>query len=922
MAAVSLTRGQDERARAFTRESEGLRRALPAGAPNPPFLQAEGEFERGLIPPWGTGHYESGNFNFGIWWNSTNCRSYAKLDSAVTHSGQASLRLTSFSPSAANVFGTTSQRIRGIAPNTLYEVSVWARAENLSPGAVQLIMDAGWHLRPLTLPPGTYDWKQFTARFNSQDLAFIDLRVLLQSTGTVWLDDLSLRRLDSAEVVGDPLLAAEDLFRRGQVRQALALYREQEKALASQPERLPPVWLRMAGVLAAMGEYGPALELYEKVRSPTHYRVYLAVGDIYLNLDQPDKALEQFQYVHRKVSKPLDQAMLAEASDRMAVAYLRMGNLPEAIAFQSQALQIMTHINDPHGRSHNLCHLGQIYLQGGQVEAARECFESALPLTRATGDRRLESDVLTQRAILQGGPAALQDLAEAIRLRREIYDRYGLIASLYWQGHFQARLGDRKSALASLEEAADLLESVKDSVGTRNTMLKSSQDLYEELIRLYHEEGRPEDALQALARSRSDNLRHLFKKQGSPVASSRRQALQTSQALQGEREAVERSLQQELTRTPVSQDPAAVESARGEREKRLVEYREFVRDLFQTQPELAGLISVNPKQLRLKQGTLGPDEAIVEYLCGQKQLYVFCVTANDLEARIVDLPREELSRRVGELRTSVLRGDEQKLRQESNRLYRDLLGPVEARLQGVKTLSILPNGPLHYLPFQLLAPDLSGPDWLVDRMACVNLCEESFLVPPAPSATPRRLLLLGNPDGSLPRSENEVRRIAELFPGSTVYVGPAARKELVGAAARGYEGLHIASHGMLDQRDAARSYILLAPDRLTVREIWGLDLKGLGLVTLSACQTGLGENGAGDDLISLENAFFFAGAESVVASLWKVDDDATARLMTEFYANLKTMSRARALQEAQKTIKQTSPGPYFWAPFILIGPSS
>ncbi len=81
-----------------------------------------------------------------------------------------------------------------------------------------------------------------------------------------------------------------------------------------------PLAIAVAWVLAAMGEYGPALELYEKVRSPTHYRVYLAVGDIYLNLDQPDKALEQFQYVHRKVSKPLDQAMLAEASDRMAVA--------------------------------------------------------------------------------------------------------------------------------------------------------------------------------------------------------------------------------------------------------------------------------------------------------------------------------------------------------------------------------------------------------------------------------------------------------------------------------------------------------------------------------------------------------------------------------------------------------------------------
>ncbi len=901
-----------------------MRRSLPASPAEDPFLQAEGGFERGLIPPWGTGHYESGNFNFGIWWNSAGCRSYAKLDGAERHSGSASLRLTNFSPTASNVFGTTSQRIRGISPNTLYEVSVWARAENLSPGAVQLVMDAGWHLRPLALPGGTYGWKRFTARFNSQDLAFIDLRILMLNTGTVWLDDLSLRRLDSSEVTGDPLLAGEDLFRRGQVRQALELYREQEKALAGQPDRLPPVWLRLAEVLAAMGEYGPALELYEKVRSPTHYRVYLAVGDIYLNLEQPEKALEQYQYVYRKASQPLDQALLAQASDRTAVAYLRMGNLNQAIAFQSQALRIMTHINDPHGRAHSLGHLGQIYLRGGQNQAARDCFESALPLTRAVGDRRMEADVLTQRAILQGGPAALQDLSEAVRLRREVYDRYGLIFSLYWLGHFQARQGDRKAALASLEEAAELLESVKDSVGGRDTLLRSGQDLYEELIRLYHEEGRLEDALQAVARSRSDNLRHLFKQQGSPVRAEQRQAVETSRALQGEREAVERALQQELTRPAVEQNPANVEQARREREKRLVEYREFVRDLFQTQPELAGLISVNPKQLRLKQSTLGPDEAIVEYLCGQKQLYVFLVTASELEARIVDLPREELTRRIGELRTDVLRGEEAKLRQDAHQLYRDLLGPVESRLRGIKTLAILPNGPLHYLPFQMLVPDPASPDFLVDRMACVNLCEESFLVPPVAAAAggPRRLLLLGNPDGSLPRSEDEVKRIAELFPGSTVYVGSTARKELVGTAGRGYEGLHIASHGVLDQRDAARSYILLAPDRLTVREIWGLDLKGLELVTLSACQTGLGENSAGDDLISLENAFFFAGAQSVVASLWKVDDEATARLMTEFYGNLRTMSRARSLQEAQKTVKQAYPRPYFWAPFILVGPSS
>ena len=135
-----------------------------------------------------------------------------------------------------------------------------------------------------------------------------------------------------------------------------------------------------------------------------------------------------------------------------------------------------------------------------------------------------------------------------------------------------------------------------------------------------------------------------------------------------------------------------------------------------------------------------------------------------------------------------------------------------------------------------------------------------------------------------------------------------------------YQGLHIASHGVVDRKDAALSFIVLAGDRLTVREIWGLDLHGLDLVTLSACLTGLGEENPGDDMISLENAFFFAGADTVVASLWDVDDAATARLMTEFYRNLGG-SRAQALRKAQLAVRKERPHPYFWAPFVLVGPT-
>lgn len=936
-AALLLLQGDDGAGyRRGMAEVTSLRRslAIPAASARSNLVR-EGGFERGLIPPWGTGHYESGDFNFGAWWNSVSTRSFAKMDGAVTRSGRASLRITNLTKGGPHLFGTTAQRVRAVKPNTLYEISVWARAQDLEPGAVQLVVDPAWHMRPISLPKGTWDWRLFKAQFDSADLSFMDVRILSLSTGTVWLDDLSLRELSQGEQAEDPLLQADDLFRRGFARQALERYRQ---LVDQQPERAVAIRTRMAEALAALGEYGEAAALYEQVKTPTNWRAWMALGDIYLNLGQPQKALEQFRYVHDRTSQ--DQATLAFSSDRMATALLRLDRLQDAAAFEGEALGILTHINDPHGRGKALGNLARIHLKAGNTQAARECLESALPLARATGDRKLESDLLQRRAVVLGRekdlPRALADLREAIRLRREILDRYGLIFSLYWQGRFLAQKGDRPAAIASLREAVDLVESVKDGAGSieqgGETLLQRTSRIYEELIRLLLEEGRTEQALEVLSRSRTEELRRLFEGQQAPLREEDRKVLQAGQDLAGDREALERRIQHELSQPAPQQDQAVVTEARREREKRQAEYRSFLRDLFQTHPELAGLISVHPKQLRLRQATLPVDAAIVEYLCGERQLYLFVVTRSALEVRVLDLPREDLAVRIGNWRRLLVAGastraEDPALLEQSHRLYRDLLGPVEPLLKNVRTLAILPNGPLHYLPFQALVTDLRSRRYLVDRMACVNLCEESFLAPPAASGAPRRLLLLGNPDGSLEHAEEEVRSIAALFPGSQAFVGRQARKDLVVSMQPDVQGLHIASHGVLDSADAANSYILLAPEsgsaeggRLTLREIWGLDLEGLDLVTLSACATGLGEDNPGDDLISLENAFLFAGAGSVVASLWDVDDSATAKLMTAFYERLPREERARALQEAQKTVKAELPHPYFWASFILVGP--
>ena len=140
--------------------------------------------------------------------------------------------------------------------------------------------------------------------------------------------------------------------------------------------------------------------------------------------------------------------------------------------------------------------------------------------------------------------------------------------------------------------------------------------------------------------------------------------------------------------------------------------------------------------------------------------------------------------------------------------------------------------------------------------------------------------------------------------------------------------------------------------RLQVNEIFGMNLKA-NLVVLSGCDTALGKLSTGDELVGLTRAFIYAGTPTVVASLWQVDDAATALLMSRFYENLKTMSKVEALRQAQlRQIKEqrtsefiarrvnqvgeepasrysqdsvrtgsslATSHPYFWAPFILVG---
>lgn len=156
-------------------------------------LLVNGGFEQGLVQPWGTGLYSE---NRPEWWNSGDCESTAEVDERGSIEGAISLHIVNLTPRTAHVYGTVAQRIR-IDPNRPYRITVWARGLDLaSTGAVTLIVDETWRVRPITLPAGTFAWTKLSGVF-SLPTDYADIRILSEDAGEAWIDDVRIEPLDT-----------------------------------------------------------------------------------------------------------------------------------------------------------------------------------------------------------------------------------------------------------------------------------------------------------------------------------------------------------------------------------------------------------------------------------------------------------------------------------------------------------------------------------------------------------------------------------------------------------------------------------------------------------------------------------------------------------------------------------------------------
>jgi CHAT domain-containing protein len=254
--------------------------------------------------------------------------------------------------------------------------------------------------------------------------------------------------------------------------------------------------------------------------------------------------------------------------------------------------------------------------------------------------------------------------------------------------------------------------------------------------------------------------------------------------------------------------------------------------------------------------------------------------------------------------------------------------PVWKAIESVSRLMIVPHGVLHRLPFAALwfRNSSESPErlYLCQRFQISILPSVAFFQYALDVARPVQYegnaLILGNPTLDLPGSAREATAVAKLLNVAPL-IGSKALRERVLHPAKEYGLIHIASHGVYDERDPLLSGVVLADGRLSVEDLLEGQISA-ELLTLSGCVTGVSAQHAGDELIGLSRAALSAGIPSVITTLWEVQDDVAAEFFERFYTNLRDgMGKDKALCVTQLSMiadpHYKNPGN--WAPYVLLG---
>jgi len=350
--------------------------------------------------------------------------------------------------------------------------------------------------------------------------------------------------------------------------------------------------------------------------------------------------------------------------------------------------------------------------------------------------------------------------------------------------------------------------------------------------------------------------------------------------------------------------------------------------------------------------------AFFAYSIGRENSYTFVITKKDLS--IFLLPSKDRIQSLVTDYKKIITDKENQNFHLGYELFRALVLPGLDK--NIKKIIFIPDDILHSLPFETLVTHEKSKHWLIEDYKIAYAPSISSLreiIERKKSNSTKRhmdILALGDPDfGSLEKenignnmlqnffssndfsffrlkySGTEIERISSLFKktkSKVIQRENATEERLKKSDLEDYKIIHLATHSIIDDKRPARSFIVFSLDNdpeedgfLQMREIYNLNLNS-DLVTLSACQTGLGQLIKGEGIEGINRAFFFAGSSSVLMSLWAVNDQATYQLMERFYTYLRSSeSIMDGLRKAKLEMIDSDvlSHPYYWAGFVISG---
>ena len=332
------------------------------------------------------------------------------------------------------------------------------------------------------------------------------------------------------------------------------------------------------------------------------------------------------------------------------------------------------------------------------------------------------------------------------------------------------------------------------------------------------------------------------------------------------------------------------------------------------------------------QPLLSDNTLLLSYFFAEDQLFVFGISQDETWTMPLDITESSIAPVMADLHfqfNKFLYGaayqrrhidSMQRMTDEAlAKLHNMLIAPLTDHIQNTDSLIIVPHRSLHAVPFHAL---FDGEQYLIEQhpisyAPSATILYRTLTMKTAVSPTPP--LIIGIDDAIIPQARAEAESLAQLFPEAHVYLGDDATTHQLTQATGTPAFLHISTHAAFRADNYLFSTLKLADGWINVNDIYNLVINP-PLVTLSACETGLTNASVGDEIEGLCRGFFATGAQTILMSLWMVDDVTTAQLMTHFYQNLLSgLPATNALRTAQLQIKQENPHPFYWATFILTG---